>query len=317
MNCSVCLATSFIKTHNLYDDRYGFKGYFTLCKCQSCGHHFLENAPGESALGDLYTEFYPRKSFNPKNFRPYKKGNFFQNWLVGGKSSACQSVKANSRVLDIGCGYGETLAFMESKGCDVYGIDADRNIEAVAKKFGFKMQVGIFDASLYEPNFFDYVTMNQVIEHVPNLNQTFSMISAILKPGGFCIMSTPNAGGWGAKVFGRRWINWHIPYHQQFLSKASLNILAEKNGFELESVSTITRSEWIVYQVLHLLNYPPHGEPSAFWAPYNQKRTLVKKILQKIIVATQFILVPQLITRVLDAFGIGDNYLIILKKIKR
>lgn len=314
MNCPVCSATSVIKSYKLYDDRYGFNGLFSLLRCQSCGHQTLEDAPKESALGDLYTEFYPRKSFNPDNFKPYKRGNFVQNWLVGGKSAACQSVASNSRVLDIGCGYGETLAYMESMGCDVYGVDADRNVEKIAKRYGFKIHIGIFDGNVYEPDFFDFVTMNQVIEHVPDIHETFSAVSKILKPNGSLIMSTPNANGWGAKLFGKRWINWHAPYHQQFLSKKSIELLAEQYNFKVQKIVTITRSEWIVYQILHLINYPQIGNASSFWAPYKKKPTTLKKVIQKAIVATKYLFLPQLITRVFDVLGWGDNYLIILRK---
>jgi len=312
--CPVCASYSRKSLLSLYDDRYGYNGVFSLQQCEHCNHMHLDGAPSERALGDLYTNFYPRKSLNPNNFKPYKKGNFVQNWLVGGKSSACQSVAEGSIVLDIGCGYGETLSYMESKGCDVYGVDADRNVEVVAEKYGFKIHVGVFDASIYEPDFFDYVTMNQVIEHVPDLDQTLSMISTVLKPGGYCVMSTPNANGWGAKAFGRKWINWHAPYHQQFLSKESLTLLAKKSGFQVESIKTVTRSEWVVYQVLHLLSYPEAGVASSFWAPYEQKRSFSKKVLQKLIVASKFLLLPQLITRFFDVLRIGDNYLIVLKK---
>lgn len=314
MDCPVCSSSSNHRKHKLYDDRYGFEGYFNLQACNQCDHTYLAGAPIDSALGDLYTNFYPRKSFNPDDFRAYKKGSTVQNWLVGGKSSACQSVTPGSRVLDIGCGYGETLAYMESIGCDVYGIDADRNVTEIAKKFGFKIHIGVFNSSIYEPDFFDFVTMNQVIEHVPNINETFAAISKTLKSGGSCVMSTPNANGWGAKLFGSRWINWHAPYHQQFISNKSIRILADLHGFQIQKIETITRSEWLIYQVLHLLNYPLYGKPSSFWAPYKQKRTLAKKVLQKIIVSSQFLLIPQLITRIFDALGIGDNYLIVLKK---
>lgn len=313
-NCPVCSSTSTYYKHTLYDDRYGFEGYFKLQICNKCDHVYLSGAPIESALEDLYTNFYPRKSFNPDNFRAYKKEKTFQNWLLGGNSAACQSVTPNSRVLDIGCGYGESLAYMKSIGCDVYGIDADRNVREIAKKFGFKIHIGIFNSSIYELAFFDFVIMNQVIEHVANINETFVAISKILKPGGRCVLSTPNANGWGAKLFGSKWINWHAPYHQQFISFKSIHILAEIHGFQIQKMETITRSEWLIYQVLHLLNYPLHGNPSSFWAPHKQKRTFAENILQKLIVSTKFLLIPQLITRIFDAFGIGDNYLIVLKK---
>jgi len=315
-SCPVCLSVACSNKHQLYDDRYGYEGLFSLLECDYCGHQYLEGAPQEQLLGDLYTEYYPRKSFNSDNFKPYREGKKLYNWLVGGRSSACQSVQPGTRVLDIGCGYGETLAYLEkNKHCDVYGVDADRNVEVISKIQGFKIHIGTFDAAIYEPAFFDVVTMNQVIEHVPDIRQTFSMIARVLKPGGVCILSTPNAKGWGSKLFGKKWLNWHAPYHQHFLSKSSLNRLCQEHGFSIQSIQTITRAEWLMYQILHLINFPEQGKPSAFWAPYKVPRSFVKKMFQKIVVGSWFLLLPQLITRFFDATGFGDNYLIVIKKI--
>lgn len=298
----------------MYDDRYGFDNNYDLFKCNFCGHASLKDAPKDNELSDLYTNFYPRASFDIDAFRPFQQSGPLKNWLVGGKSSACQSVAANSRVLDIGCGYGETLAYMEAKGCDVYGIDADRNVAEVSKKYGFKIHVGVFDSAIYQKNFFDYVTMNQVIEHVTDPHQTLNAIHQILKPGGFCVLSTPNANGWGAKAFGRKWLNWHVPYHQQFFSEKSIQLLATEHGFTVHKTQTVTRSEWLMYQMLHLLNYPKQGAPSAFWAPTKTKKGLIKNVIQKGVVLSQLVLAPQLVTRFFDAIGAGDNHLIILKK---
>ncbi len=311
--CSVCSGD--INKHlDLYDDRYGYAEQFSLLECKGCHHVFLKDAPQNELLGDLYTNYYPRATFDAEKFKPYKQGSCVQNWLVGGRSSACQSVPSGVSVLDIGCGYGETLAYLEAKGCDVYGVDADRNVEEIAKKFGFKIQIGLFDSKTYDANFFDYVTMNQVIEHVTDPHEAFAMIHQVLKPGGYCVLSTPNARGWGAKLFGHKWLNWHVPYHQQFLSKKSVALLASEHGFKVEKIETITRSEWLMYQVLHILNYPKQGVPSSFWAPTKTKRSFVAKILQKFVVASQYVLLPQLITRFFDAIGQGDNYLIVLRK---
>lgn len=314
LKCSVCGHHKNLRYSNLFDDRYGYEGTFHLYICDNCNHSNLENAPDSSELGHLYTEYYPRKSFNPDNFRPFSKGNLISNWLTGGEAFACQAVSPKKRVLDVGCGYGETLAYMEALGCDVYGIDADENVNVVADMYGFKIQVGTIETSTYQHDFFDYVTMNQVIEHIPDLDKGFSIINSILKPEGLLVMSTPNASGWGAKLFGKKWINWHTPYHQQFLSKQSLVLLAKKHGFDVESIKTITHSHWVLYQILHLLNYPKKGVASSFWAPYKTKRSYSHMVLQKVIVASKFLLIPHLITRFFDLLDVGDNYLIILKK---
>ncbi|MDP2240445.1 MAG: class I SAM-dependent methyltransferase [Burkholderiales bacterium] len=266
-------------------------------------------------LGNLYSNYYPRSALNLEDFQPHQETHGFKAWLNGARSGAFRWVPRNVRVLDIGCGFGESLGYHQARGCDVYGVEADMNIRRVADKFGFKVHVGLFDPKLYAPNSFDYVTMSQVIEHVTDPVETLRGIAQVLRLGGAAILSTPNANGWGAKIFGSRWINWHTPYHLQFFSIRSLELAAEKAGLIVERIETVTSSSWLCYQWIHLLSYPGEGAPSSFWSVKPRSLWQPKVLMNKIIMATQLILLPQLITRFVDFIGRGDSYLIVLKKV--
>jgi SAM-dependent methyltransferase len=155
--------------------------------------------------------------------------------------------------------------------------------------------------------------MDQVIEHVTDPLETFRGIAKVLKPGGVAVLSTPNANGWGAKIFRNRWINWHAPYHIQFFSKKSLQLAAEQAGLKLTKIQTVTSSAWLLYQWIHLFTYPQPGRPSAFWDTTGEKSFRVKLLLS----ATSRIhrtKINHLITRLFDALGLGDNYLFTLEK---
>lgn len=300
----------------VYDDRYGYPGSFQLNKCLKCGHICLEGDFTPQLLTKLYTHYYPRSSFDLNRYVPSPEVKGFKAWLNGEKSAAYSWVPENSRVLDIGCGFGQTLAYHLSRGCDAYGVEADENIRRVVEKFGFKVHVGLFDPNLYESDFFDYVTMDQVVEHVTDPMGTMRGIAKVLKPGGMAILSTPNANGWGAKLLGRRWINWHAPYHLQHFSRASMMIAAGQAGLSVERVQTITNAAWLHYQCIHLLTCPDMGEPSPFWSPQGDTRAghnhnRVFKILSCIHRAK----INHLVTRFFDALGLGDNILFFLKKI--
>jgi SAM-dependent methyltransferase len=197
----------------------------------------------------------------------------------------------------------------------VYGVEADANARRVADKYGFKVHIGLFEAQDFKPNMFDYVTLSQVLEHVVDPIKTLRDVSTVLKEGGFAIISMPNANGWGAKVFGRRWINWHIPYHLQFFSDNSMSKAAKQAGLELVRNSTVTSSNWIVHQLVHLIEYPAQGNSSAYWAGKGRSSGIVNKMIRKTISASRLFLVPQLLTRFMDLLGRGDNRVLILKKL--
>lgn len=314
MNCPVCRAVAVDPQKALWDDRYGYPGQFELMRCPNCGHAFLDCDLTPAQLGELYTHYYPRRTFDLAQFKPHTEKRGLGAWFNGLNSSAFRKVPKNVRVLDVGCGFGQSLGYHTARGCDVYGVEADENIRRVAEKFGYKVHVGLFDGSIYEPEFFDYVTMDQVIEHVTDPLATLRGVARILKPGGTAILSTPNASGWGAKFFGRHWINWHTPYHVQFFSRRSMRLAAEQAGLMVAEVKTITNSEWLYYQWIHLVTYPKPGEPSRFWSPNQNGRTLLEWRIPRALELMHGYKINHLLTRFFDSLGLGDNYVFVLKK---
>lgn len=312
--CSICGSSTFY-INPLYDDRYGYPGVFSLFGCKGCGHKFLSVSSTPDFLKRLYTDYYPRSTFDLDHYCQSKEVKGAFAWFNGEKRYAYSWVPRNVRVLDIGCGFGETLGYHKARGCDVYGVEADENIRRVAERFGYKVHVGLFNPDIYEPDFFDYVTMDQVIEHVTDPVETLRGVSKVLKQGGVAVLSTPNSNGWGARVFGKRWINWHAPYHIQHFSLKSMKIAAEKAGLLLEKVKTITSSVWLHCQWLHLLTYPKEGEPSGFWSPKGNL-SLKQKIAIQLLSLVHKTKLNHLITRLFDFFNVGDNLLFILRKPK-
>jgi len=299
---------------SVYDDRYGFPGSFVQSKCENCGHIALNGANFTSAeLADLYTRYYPRSRMDVESHAPAAESGGFTAWLRGDKARAFRWVARNSRVLDIGCGFGESLGFHKARGCDAYGVEADSNVLRVAEKFGYNVRVGLFDPSAYQPEFFDYVTMDQVIEHMADPVSTLRGVASVLKPRGMAVIGTPNANGWGVRVFGRYWLNWHAPYHLHCFSAQSMTIAAQRAGLAVVRSRTITISEWLSYQWAHLITFPKPGDPSPFWSG-SGGYTLPERIALKAASLLHRSRINHLVTRTFDATGVGDSQLFELRK---
>lgn len=296
-----------------YDDRYAYPGKFQLARCPGCAHVSLRASFTDAELGHLYSNYYPRATFNVADFKPYTEVTGFAAWLSGARSVAYSWVPKNVRVLDIGCGFGQSLAYHKARGCDVQGVEADENIRRVADAFGFNVHVGLFDPDIYAPGSFDYVTMNQVIEHVTDPLKVLSGLNKVLVSGGTAVLTTPNARGWCARLFRKYWINWHTPYHLQFFSRDSIRIAAEQAGLVISEIRTVTNSEWLLYQWIHLLTYPEPGQPSPFWSP-KQSKTPTQNAWIRLLYMIHRTKLNHLITRLFDAIGLGDNYVFVLKK---
>lgn len=312
--CPVCKSANLDRKFLLYDDRYGYSGKFPLLHCGNCDHEFLNCNMSSEQLTELYTNYYPRKSFDIESYKPYSEENRFSTWFNGLGSSAFRWVPKRVRILDIGCGFGQSLGYHAARCCDVYGVEADKNIHRVIEKFGFKVHVGLFDDKVYSPEFFEFVTMDQVVEHVTDPVTTLCGVARILKPGGTAILSTPNARGWGPRLFGRRWINWHAPYHLQFFTRQSMRQAAEEAGLVLTEVKTVTNSEWLLYQWIHLATYPKPDKPSWFWSPDKSGAPALQKIMPRLLSLLHRTKINHLVTRLFDGLDMGDNFVFVLKK---
>lgn len=105
-----------------------------------------------------------------------------------------------AQVLDVGCGDGKyTIRFKEKiQSKEITGADGVKERLAAAKKLGvdhtacfhLEKKWPFKDAS------FDVVVSNQVIEHIENLDIFISEIHRVLKPKGYCVISTENLSSW-------------------------------------------------------------------------------------------------------------------------
>ena len=95
------------------------------------------------------------------------------------------------RVLDLGCGDGDFALRLNELGYEVIAGDIDRNRFKYHKEIEFK-SCDITKEMPFTDNYFDYVLMLEVVEHLRNPYVVISEINRIIKKNGFLILSTPN-----------------------------------------------------------------------------------------------------------------------------
>ena len=315
MYCPICKHSESEALIYTFDDRYGYPGTFCVHKCGGCEHLYLVHSFSPIDLERLYTNYYPRSKLSVEHYEPLKLRNRLIRWF-NGENMAHTYVPRNVKVLDIGCGFGGSIGYHKSRGCDAYGVEADSNVGKLTERYGLNIKIGLFDSNDYQENFFDYITLDQVLEHTVSPNEVLSGVATILKPGGNAIITIPNARGWGARLFGRAWINWHTPYHLHFFSKTSLQLAARNAELEISSIKTHTSSEWLHYQWMSLVGYPGIGDKSIFW---DGKARNVKRPSRLFFGYGFFTIVHRLrfnhiITRFFDLIGMGDCFVIVLRK---
>ena len=114
----------------------------------------------------------------------------------------------SERLLDLGCDDGlfTKQCGVASSAKYVAGVEVVSEAASKAMLNGVDVTVSDLSESLpFENETFDLVTANQVIEHVPSVDQFMSEVFRVLKPGGNAIISTENGSSWiniGASIMG-------------------------------------------------------------------------------------------------------------------
>lgn len=106
----------------------------------------------------------------------------------------------NKRILDLGCGFGETAIYWAKKGAIVDAVDISQESVNIGKKLAKKFKVAksckfqqMASENLQFPDDnFDYVFGNGVLHHV-EIEKTSKEINRVLKPGGLAVFIEPLA----------------------------------------------------------------------------------------------------------------------------
>jgi SAM-dependent methyltransferase len=92
---------------------------------------------------------------------------------------------------------------------------------------------------------YDVLVLSNVLEHARDPKKVLVNVRGNLNPGGQLWISCPNSRSWLRKVFGRSWINWHVPFHISHFSAETLRRLLTDAGFRNVETHQITPALWV------------------------------------------------------------------------
>ena len=151
-------------------------------------------------------------------------------------------VPVGSRVLDLGCGTGELLAYLQAKrGCTGYGVELDdANLLACVQRGVNAIQLNLEDGlSIFEDQSFDVVLQLETLQHLRN---TELMLRETARVGRIGIVSFPNFAHWPNRLqvlFGRMPVTRVLPYEWydtpniRVGTYADFEVLARKNRLRI------------------------------------------------------------------------------------
>ncbi|GLQ04838.1 class I SAM-dependent methyltransferase [Sneathiella chinensis] len=209
------------------------KNGYPFSKCTSCDLVFIDPELPPVSLEPLYNEQgapeigerYPYDKIEHRRKRAKVRAFRFAKYFKG------------KDAVDIGCGGGYMVDAMQNAGANATGIDLDPEAIAFAKA-NHNPQATYYcetiENFLKRGKTFDFGHSSQVIEHVGNFNEFVEGWAALVKPGGYFFLKTPDRKHWLKGEHPETWPN--PPHYTQYFSRKNIRILLEKHGFEVQKI---------------------------------------------------------------------------------
>ena len=261
------------------DRLFGVPGRWTVVECPACRMAWLDPRPTPDAIPDLYREYFTHEGTpaTPRGRAGLKRALVARVCgypPAAGRPPALTTVLSalgpireaaagavmwlgadrRGRLLDVGCGDGGFLAEMRALGWEAVGVEPDAEAAHLAReRFGLEVRTGTLEDAGLADGSFDAVTMNHVIEHVPDPVATLRECARVTRRGGRVVVATPNTRSLGRRLFGRSWIGWDPPRHLLLFTPAHLGRVAEEAGLRVVALTTTARAARYNWQASRLL----------------------------------------------------------------
>ena len=228
--CSICQSETepaFLSKVTLGNDTE-----YDLVECRKCKLRYLSPMPTVEELEKFYSPQY------------YGGDWYKQRGLGMAFAKSVLSKRPAGKFLDVGCGLGFYIdGIRKNSKWEVYGVEFAENVVEFAKKeLGLNVRQGELTKANFPSDYFDYIQIRNVLEHVSEPVELLKECRRIIKYDGILNLAVPNG-----LVDSLDLINFYKSErqaalsnmgHLYFFSKEALLHSFEKAGFSVEKSRT-------------------------------------------------------------------------------
>lgn len=265
IECTYCKSlesSELYKTNDIYSNEYEIQ------RCQDCNCHFLSPFPNAELLERAYqNEYYGHGTDKFKADWIERLLDYFRGKRA---DRIHQLLNGQGRVLDLGCGNGRFLDFIQKRGdYEIHGVEISTAAAKRANRVpNLNLIVGRLNSGTYAEQSFDAITLFHVLEHVEEPKETLDIIDVLLQPNGIVAFSFPNISSWQAKIFKGAWFHMDAPRHLSFFSPQDFISIMENRGYEL------------VHERHFNVEYNPYGTMQSILNLFTSKREVLYEYLK-------------------------------------
>jgi SAM-dependent methyltransferase len=217
----------------------------TIVKCSGCGLIYANPLPVPLNIQDHYG-IPPEEYWREIHFE--QNDDYFSDTIRKFRSMYNNQHNDTLKALDIGAGFGATMAVLEKAGFDVYGFEPSEPFyERAVTKLGIskeKIRLGAMEDMDYPEGMFDFISYGAVLEHIYDPGESICKAMKWLKPGGLIQIEVPSSKWLVHKIFNLYYrlsltdycanlSPMHEPFHLYEFHINSFQNHARLNGYEI------------------------------------------------------------------------------------
>lgn len=227
--CPVCCSASSSVALTATDHTVSHE-HFEIRQCDGCGFHFTSPRPEQNNSGKYYLSgdyiSHAAKASSLKD-RIYHS---VRRWAIRGKHKLIASYHSSGAVLDVGCGTGDFLSFLQGKGYTVTGVEVSPIARSLAEAKGLLVAEKL--DTIPPQAQFQVVSLWHVLEHVPDPRQTLEQLHARCAEDALLVIAVPDHASWDRAHYGAYWAAWDVPRHLSHFRRPDMKRLLLQTGFE-------------------------------------------------------------------------------------
>jgi SAM-dependent methyltransferase len=205
---------------------------FSFCRCSACG--LIQQNPqseSESVIGRYSGAYLEYELANEASFLDLELKALRDVGFAFDEGRGLD-------FLDVGCATGALVKRLKESGMRARGVEPCPETAAYARtERGLDVFTGTFGEAGLPDSSLDVVHASHVIEHMNDPAGFLAQARQALRGSGILILTTPNADGFQAGVFGSAWRS-AINDHLYLFSFRTLKRLLAANGFRVTASKT-------------------------------------------------------------------------------
>ncbi|MDP8265653.1 MAG: class I SAM-dependent methyltransferase [Candidatus Aceula meridiana] len=160
--------------------------------------------------------------------------------------------QGSKRLLDLGCGSGVKLFEFAERGYEIWGVDVGIDAIRLCREIlpqgyflrGELQQTGLPDG------YFDYIRIDNALEHVPNPKEVIRECRRILSKSGKLLIYVPHGRSLSMRFMKGNSISSWIPFHLQLFTRRSLKRLLVDAGFNDTRIYGYNPISWLPMSIM-------------------------------------------------------------------